>query len=182
MQFFVWDYCTMIAAPVQGDVDGMPKGSHAAKRTASRALGGGRRRPALPQADWAVHTVRLSAVAFLTPCTPYPTGIALSILQGYFQVQGAGQTNGGNSSTTAFIWKTTAASISGNVSVINNPMTNGNPNLILIVTQNLVPAANTNGHSVGVEYSPLNSAWTLFNEDGTTMTTGAAYNVLVISP
>ena len=28
MQLFVRGYCTMIAAPVQGDVDGIPKGSH----------------------------------------------------------------------------------------------------------------------------------------------------------
>ena len=84
-----------------------------------------------------------------------PTGIALSINQGYFQVTGAGQANGGNTSTTAFVWKATAASISGSATVINNPMTNGNPNLILIVTQNLVATAATNGHSVGVEYSPL---------------------------
>jgi hypothetical protein len=28
MQFFVRDDCTMIAAPVQCDVDGVPKGSH----------------------------------------------------------------------------------------------------------------------------------------------------------
>src|SRR5205823_4028349 len=28
MHFFVRGYCTMIAAPVQGDVDGIPKGSH----------------------------------------------------------------------------------------------------------------------------------------------------------
>ena len=28
MQVFVGEYCTMIAAPVQCDVDGIPKGSH----------------------------------------------------------------------------------------------------------------------------------------------------------
>jgi hypothetical protein len=28
MQFFVCQHCTMIAAPVQCDVDGIPKGSH----------------------------------------------------------------------------------------------------------------------------------------------------------
>jgi hypothetical protein len=28
MQLFVRDHCTMIAAPVQSDVDGIPKGSH----------------------------------------------------------------------------------------------------------------------------------------------------------
>jgi hypothetical protein len=34
MQLFVRDDCTMIAAPVQRDVDGIPKGSHYAKSTA----------------------------------------------------------------------------------------------------------------------------------------------------
>jgi hypothetical protein len=28
MQFFVREHCAMIAAPVQCDVDGIPKGSH----------------------------------------------------------------------------------------------------------------------------------------------------------
>jgi len=31
MQVFVHDACTMIAAPVQCDVDGVPKGSHFAR-------------------------------------------------------------------------------------------------------------------------------------------------------
>jgi len=31
MQFFVRGNCTMIAAPVQCDVDGIPKGSHYAR-------------------------------------------------------------------------------------------------------------------------------------------------------
>jgi len=34
MQLFVWDYCPMIAASVQCDVDGIPKGSHHAKSMA----------------------------------------------------------------------------------------------------------------------------------------------------
>jgi hypothetical protein len=35
MQLFVRDYCTVIAAPVQCDVDGIPKGSHYAKSSAN---------------------------------------------------------------------------------------------------------------------------------------------------
>jgi hypothetical protein len=31
MQVFVREHCTMIAAPVQCDVDGIPKGSHYAR-------------------------------------------------------------------------------------------------------------------------------------------------------
>jgi hypothetical protein len=33
MQIFVWQDCAMIAAPVQCDVDGIPKGSHYARVT-----------------------------------------------------------------------------------------------------------------------------------------------------
>ena len=33
MQVFVWDDCSMIAAAVQCDVDGIPKGSHYARVT-----------------------------------------------------------------------------------------------------------------------------------------------------
>jgi hypothetical protein len=36
MQFFVREYCTMIAAPVQCDVDGIPKGSHCVSVTPLR--------------------------------------------------------------------------------------------------------------------------------------------------
>jgi hypothetical protein len=37
MQGFAGGYGTMIAAPVQGDVDGIPKGSHYGKSTAHGA-------------------------------------------------------------------------------------------------------------------------------------------------
>jgi hypothetical protein len=36
MQLFVWGNCTMIAASVQCDVDGIPKGSHYARVTPMR--------------------------------------------------------------------------------------------------------------------------------------------------
>ena len=39
MQLFVRDDCTMIAAPVQCDVDGIAKGSHDAKTTADVVAG-----------------------------------------------------------------------------------------------------------------------------------------------
>jgi hypothetical protein len=34
MQFFVHEHCPMVAAPVQCDVDGIPKGSHCVMRIA----------------------------------------------------------------------------------------------------------------------------------------------------
>jgi hypothetical protein len=103
-------------------------------------------------------------------------GMALDIGQGYFQVQGAGA----NTNTTAFIWTATSANSGADTTTIYNPMTNGNPNLILIVTQNWSPNAVYNPHPVGVYYTGSN--WAIFNEDQAAMTLNASFNVLVISP
>src|SRR5438309_10071430 len=47
MQVFVGGDCTMIAAPVQGDVDGVPKGSHFARVPPMGYTGGGTTTPSL---------------------------------------------------------------------------------------------------------------------------------------
>ena len=71
--------------------------------------------------------------------------------------------------------------ISNNVTFIDNPATNNNPNAVLIVTQlwskNGVQAGLFNPHFLGVYY--YNSKWAIFNEDGDNMPEGATYDVLV---
>jgi hypothetical protein len=72
---------------------------------------------------------------------------------------------------------------SGNVTTIYNPICNGDPNVILIVTHNWSSDANLtsqyNTKSVGVYGAPN---WTIFNEDLSAMVLGRAFNVMVIKP
>jgi hypothetical protein len=103
--------------------------------------------------------------------------IALSITGGNIQVQGAGT----NTSTPAFTHITSLASVSANYSVIHNPMCDGDPNAILLVTPNLNPQnvlALYNNHPIGVWYNGSN--WTIFEQDNAAMPVGEAFNVLII--
>ncbi len=105
------------------------------------------------------------------------SGSALTIGGGTFHVSGAGI----ETSTVAFIHKATSANTAGDNTTIDNPQCNGDPNAILIVTQNWNPGGGLgvyNKASVGVYYTGSN--WAIFNEDSSSMVVGSAYNVLVI--
>jgi len=92
-------------------------------------------------------------------------------------VPGAGVGTGG----AAFVHVATAGNSLGNYTIINNPLCNGDPNAILMVTPNLNPG-NTlhvyNNHPIGVWYN--GSSWTIFEQDVATVPLNAAFNVLVI--
>ena len=110
--------------------------------------------------------------------------IALRIANGGIQVAGAGI----NASTPVFTHQATAAGISacgGFCTEIDHPLTNGNPNAILIVTQNSTPGGNfvtVNPREINVFYDTRTNKWGITNSDETTMPTGAAFNVLVVKP
>jgi hypothetical protein len=102
----------------------------------------------------------------------------LQINGGVFQVLGAGS----NTTTTAFIQWSTAANVSGDHTIINNPLCNGDPNAILIVTHNYNPG-NTGSfvvwnHVMGTFYT--GGQWTIYNEDETAMASNVAFNVLIV--
>ncbi len=109
------------------------------------------------------------------------TNTALRIGQGEIKVDGAGI----GTNTPVFIWQATANNIGGynyDATFIDHPVTNGDPNAILIVTHNYSASnpQNPNNHPIGVEY--LSGKWAIYNEDGATMTPGLAFNVMVIKP
>ena len=86
--------------------------------------------------------------------------------------------------STVFIHEAIAANISGNYTIIDNPLTNGNPDVTLFVTQNYNPPGESgiyNRHVVGVWYHAVGSKWSVFNEDGGVMPEGASFNLLVAS-
>jgi hypothetical protein len=85
-----------------------------------------------------------------------------------------------NPDTSVFIHKATAANIAGNVTTIDYPLTNGNPNAIILVTPNYNPG-NVGGtydnHPIGLFYN--GSKWAIFNQDIAAMPVNASFNVFV---
>jgi hypothetical protein len=80
-----------------------------------------------------------------------------------------------------FIWTATSASISGDVTYINNLATNNEPGALLFVTPNYDPGG------VGGTYDNTNVAvyynagrWGIFNENDSPMPVGASFNVFVV--
>jgi hypothetical protein len=89
---------------------------------------------------------------------------------------------GVNTNTAAFKHQATAGNTSGHITTIDNAQCNGDPNAILIVTQNWNPNGGVgvyNAHEVGIYYDGDNR-WKIFNQDSAAMPANAGFNVLVI--
>jgi hypothetical protein len=89
----------------------------------------------------------------------------------YFNVAIAPKTD------SAFLHTTTATNISSNYTTIDNPLLNGNSNAKILVQQRFVTSYNN--VNVGVWYN--GSKWTIFNEDGSSMTEGKDFNVWLLN-
>jgi hypothetical protein len=112
-----------------------------------------------------------------------PTNIALQISMGGIKVAGAGV----GTSTPVFIHRVTAGNITTclHCTRIDHPLTNGDPNAILIVTPNFNPGGIggiRNAHPISVYYEPALSRWLIFNQDFSAMPIDAAFNVLIVKP
>jgi hypothetical protein len=103
-----------------------------------------------------------------------PAGTALSIANGGIKVVGAGV----GSATPVFIHLTSAANTAGQVTTIDNPLTNGDPDAIVLVTHRWT-GTHLN-HATGVYYT--GTQWAIFNEDLAAMPLGVPFNVLVVKP
>lgn len=81
-----------------------------------------------------------------------------------------------------FIHRTTTANRSGNVTYIDHPLTNYNPNAIVFITPNWNPGGTGgvyNDHAIGVYYSLVQDKWAIFSQDKAAMPISATFNVLV---
>jgi serine/threonine protein kinase len=90
--------------------------------------------------------------------------------------------DGSSNNTSVFVQHATPDTIRGNYTIIDNPLTNGNPNAILLVTQNWNPGGGNgtyNNHPVGVWYDGTH--WAIFNQDLASMTPQAFFNVMLLS-
>jgi hypothetical protein len=88
---------------------------------------------------------------------------------------------GVGTTTAAFIQVSAATNIVGDTTFIYNPLSDGDPNAILIVTHNYNPGETLytyNNKPVGVWYNGAH--WGIFNEDQSAMTNNIAFNVLII--
>ena len=113
------------------------------------------------------------------------SGTALMLSNGGIRVNNAGL----GTSTPVFTHQATASNIACGFSqctVIDHPLTNGDPNAILILTQNFnydtITSAVNNPHPVGVQYLSTPSRWAIYNVDLVAMTDGAVFNILVVKP
>jgi len=81
-----------------------------------------------------------------------------------------------------FVHTATSANIGPHYTCIDHPLTNNNPNAIILVTANWNPGGMGNtydNHSIGVAYSTVEYKWVIFHEDQAAMPIGAAFNVLI---
>ena len=86
--------------------------------------------------------------------------------------------------TFAFIHRADSGNTNGHITTITNPQTDGQSDVVLLVTHNFNKDTATGQqyetHPVGVWYN--GSKWTIYHEDITTMPAGRAFNVMVIKP
>jgi hypothetical protein len=108
------------------------------------------------------------------------SGPALTIGNGGFQVAGAGK----GTPTAAFtVVSSSTNSFYSNAVRINNPLCDGKPNAILLVTHNVTGQSSFayNNHPIGLWYD-FSGYWEILNEDVANMPTNIAFNVLIINP
>ena len=82
----------------------------------------------------------------------------------------------------SFVHRAEPANIVGNATYLDNPLTNGEPDATLSVTQNWNPGGGEgvyNDHPVDVFYDEDVEQWAIYNSDEAPMPDGSAFNVAV---
>jgi hypothetical protein len=79
-----------------------------------------------------------------------------------------------------FIQTATAANSASDYTILDSPYTNGQPGDILMVTQ--LAYGFFTDHNLGVWYAPYLGKWTIFYQDGVSITAGTQFNVNVVTP
>ena len=104
------------------------------------------------------------------------------VMDGAIKVSGAGV----GTSTAAFVQVCALANQTApHRTTISNPLCDGNPNAILLVTHNYNPGGtggNLQTHPFSVWYNGSNSKWEIYNDDFVAMPVGTSFNVLIITP
>ncbi|WP_333660017.1 hypothetical protein, partial [Meiothermus cerbereus] len=80
----------------------------------------------------------------------------------------------------AFLHTATPTNVDASRTIIDNPMTNGDPNAMLVVTYVISATDPLITAPIGVYYDSGSGRWLIFRADGNNMPFGAKFNVLVI--
>lgn len=129
------------------------------------------------------HTASPSGIGVLASA-PEPAITALAIATGNIRVLGAGE----HTATPVFVHVASEQNTRAGQTVIDHPMTNGDPSAILFVTRReqlvddhddpLRPPSRAEPYSVA--YSSRAGKWLIVQPDGTQLPFGTAFNVLVV--
>jgi len=76
---------------------------------------------------------------------------------------------------TTFLHTASGSNILDNYTSMDNPILNGNPNAVVMVTPNYGPNQVYDNHAIGVFYD--GNRWAVFNQDRAALPGGAAFNV-----
>ena len=82
----------------------------------------------------------------------------------------------------AFVHRATPQNITNNSTYLSSPLTDGEPEALISVTQSWNPgggAGTYNDHPIGVWYDPASGQWAIFNQDRAPMSPGVSFNVVV---
>jgi len=130
------------------------------------------------------HTASSSGIG-VRASSPAPEITALAVDTGNIRVLGAGQ----GTPTPVFIHVAGAANTRGNCTIIDHPMTNGDPNAILIVTRRMfsivdsadraAEAVGTRVESFSVGYNSQAEKWMIGQPNSKPIAINTAFNVLV---
>ncbi len=90
-----------------------------------------------------------------------------------------------SSSAGVFVQTVTSANTSGYITFLNSAGLNGNPSASFLVTQNWNPGGGGVGiyhtHAIGVWYDTSVGEWTIYNEDISSLPSGASFNIVTIT-
>ncbi|CAA9435980.1 MAG: hypothetical protein AVDCRST_MAG22-3669 [uncultured Rubrobacteraceae bacterium] len=81
-----------------------------------------------------------------------------------------------------FVHRSEPANTGADSTYLDDPITRGDPEILLTVTQNWNPGGGGgiyNDHPIGVRYDEGVGKWIIYNRDGAPMPTRAAFNVAV---
>jgi len=84
--------------------------------------------------------------------------------------------------SATFVHHADLLNTAGNYTYLDDPLTNGEPDAVLSVTQNWNPGGGGgvyNNHPVGAVYDAKLEKWAIYNRDGASMPKGAAFNISV---
>ena len=106
-------------------------------------------------------------VIFNQDGAPMPAGAAFNV-----EVTNAGE--------SAAVHRATTANTFGSTTYIDLPPLHGNPDAIILVTQNWNPGGGSgigNPHTIALRYDKERGRWAIFNQDGAPMPIGASFNL-----